>query len=76
MTPLLTRLTSRQVGLISSSLQVLGVALCALTINEDSYWTILGFGVLVGSGVGITFMNNIAISAQTFPNSLSLIFGK
>ena len=74
-TPMLTRLSSRQVGLISTSLQVAGVALCALTLSEDSFWTILGFGVLVGSGVGITFMNNIAVSAKTFPQSLSLIFG-
>ena len=72
---MLTRLSFRQVGLTSTGLQVLGVALCALTLSQHSTWRILGFGVMVGSGVGITFMNNIAISAKVFPHSLSLMFG-
>ena len=74
--PLLKAVTYRWVAVISTILQVVGLAICALTVTGHIGWTILGFGVLVGSGVGITFMNNIVISHRTFPNSLTMVFGK
>ena len=74
--PLLKIVSFRWVAVISTILQVVGLITCALTVTGHIGWTILGFGVLVGSGVGITFMNNIVISHKTFPNSLTLVFGK
>ena len=74
--PLLKVVSFRCVAVISTLLQVLGLAICALTVTGHFCWTLLGFGVLVGSGVGITFINNIVISHKTFPKSLTLVFGK
>ena len=74
--PLLKVVSFRWVAVISTILQVSGLMICAFTVPEHIGWTILGFGVLVGSGVGITFMNNIAISHKTFPTSLPVVIGK
>ena len=74
--PLLKVISFRWVAVISTLLQVLGLSLCALTVTEHFCWTLLGLGVLVGSGVGITFINNIVICHKTFPNSLTLVFGE
>ena len=74
--PLLKFVSYRWVAVISTILQVVGLVICAFTVTEHIVWTILGFGVLVGSGVGMTFMNNMIISQKTFPNSLSVAVGK
>lgn len=73
--PLLKVVSHRGVAVISTLLQVVGLVICALTVTGHFCWTLLGFGVMVGSGVGITFINNIVICHKTFPKSLTLVFG-
>ena len=73
---LLKKVSHRLVAAIATTLQVAGLAMCALTVGGEEVWSILGLGVLVGSGLGITFMNNIMISNKTFPNSLTTAIGK
>jgi len=70
--PMVKARSSRFVATIATFCQVSGLILCAF--SNSSAWLMVGFGILVGTGVGLSFVNNIIIVQKSF-KSTSLAFG-
>ena len=70
--PMVKARSSRFVATIATFCQVLGLIVCAF--SNSSAWLMVGFGILVGTGVGLSFVNNIIIVQKSF-KSTSLAFG-
>ena len=69
-------ISGRTVALGATVLHILGLLICAFTLPSDWLWPALGFGVLVGSGVGFNLTNNIIVAKKCFPHAVTLVFGK
>jgi len=70
--PMVKARSSRFVATIATFCQVFGLIVCAF--SNSSYMLMVGFGILVGTGVGLSFVNNIIIVQKSF-KSTSLAFG-
>jgi len=70
--PMVKARSSRFVATIATFCQVSGLIVCAF--SNSSAWLMVGFGILVGTGVGLSFVNNIIIVQKSF-KSTSLAFG-
>ena len=68
-------ISGRTVALGATVLHILGLLICAFTLSSDWLWPALGFGVLVGSGVGFNLTNNIIVAKKCFPHAVTLVFG-
>lgn len=71
--PMVKARSSRFVAIIATSCQVLGLVICAF--SNSSALIMIGFGILVGTGVGLSFVNNIIIVRKHFPSNVALAFG-
>jgi len=70
--PMVKARSSRFVATFATFCQVSGLIVCAF--SNSSAWLMVGFGILVGTGVGLSFVNNIIIVQKSF-KSTSLAFG-
>ena len=71
--PMVKARSSRFVAILATSCQVLGLVICAF--SNCTALIIIGFGMFVGTGVGLSFVNNIIIVTKYFPKSTGIAFG-
>ena len=68
-------ITTRKIAILATCLQIVGLLLCYLTISSSWIGILLGFGVLVGSGIGLHIVNVLTVACTAFPTSLTLACG-
>ena len=68
--------TTIKIAIFATCLQIVGLLLCYLTISSSWVGILLGFGVLVGSGIGLHIVNILTVACRAFPTSLTLACGK
>ena len=71
--PLVNARSPRFVAVIATTCQVSGLLICS--ISDSLPVIMVGFGVVTGSGVGLSLVNNIIIVKKHFPNSIGIAFG-
>ena len=67
--------TTRKIAIFATCLQIVALLLCYLTISSSWIGILLGFGVLVGSGIGLHLVNILTVAYRAFPNTLTLACG-
>ena len=71
--PLVKAKSPRFVANLATSCQVLGILICSF--SGSTFVIMIGFGIFVGAGVGISLFNNIIIVKKHFQNSIGIAFG-
>ena len=71
--PLVKAKSPRFVANLATSCQVLGILICSF--SGSTFVIMIGFGIFVGAGVGISLVNNIIIVKKHFQNSIGIAFG-
>ena len=69
--PLVKAKSPRFVAFLATSSQLLGLVICAF--SGSTAVIMVGFGILVGAGVGLSLVNNIFIVKKKFPNIIGIV---
>jgi len=71
--PLVKAKSPRFVAVLATSSQVFGLIICAF--SGSIAMIMVGFGIFVGAGAGLSLVNNIIITKKNFPNSMGIAIG-